>query len=81
MFSTRLENSLPFSSKLKLSSANSFSLEEPKIVVLERVKLSLTASLVHFLNMSTAIFFTGNELASLCLSSSDAYACIIILIH
>ena len=31
MFSTRLENFLPFSSNLKLSSANSFSLEEFKI--------------------------------------------------
>ena len=31
MFSTRLDNLLPFSSNLKLSSANSFSLEESKI--------------------------------------------------
>ena len=31
MFSTRLDNFLPFSSNLKLSSANSFSLEESKI--------------------------------------------------
>ena len=31
VFSTSLENLLPFSSKLKLSSANSFSLEESKI--------------------------------------------------
>ena len=31
MFSTRLENFLPFSSNLKLSSANSFNLEESKI--------------------------------------------------
>ena len=31
MFSTRLENVFPFSSILKLSSANSFSLEESKI--------------------------------------------------
>ena len=30
-FSTRLDNFLPFSSNLKLSSANSFSLEESKI--------------------------------------------------
>ena len=31
MFSTRLDNLLPFLSKFKLSSANSFSLEESKI--------------------------------------------------
>ena len=31
MSSTRLDNLLPFSSNLKLSSANSFSLEESKI--------------------------------------------------
>ena len=31
VFSTPLENPLPFSSNLKLSSANSFSLEESKI--------------------------------------------------
>ena len=31
VFSTRLDNFLPFSSNLKLSSANSFSLEESKI--------------------------------------------------
>ena len=31
MFSTCLDNFLPFSSNLKLSSANSFSLEESKI--------------------------------------------------
>ena len=31
VFSTLLENFLPFSSNLKLSSANSFSLEESKI--------------------------------------------------
>ena len=34
MFSTRLDNLLPFSSNLKLSSANSFSLEESKIFCL-----------------------------------------------
>ena len=38
MFSTRLDNFLPFSSNLKLSSANSFSLVESKIVVWDRVK-------------------------------------------
>ena len=32
MFSTRLDNFLPFSSNLKSSSANSFSLEESKIL-------------------------------------------------
>ena len=32
MFSTRLDNLLSFSSNLKLSSANSFSLEESKIL-------------------------------------------------
>ena len=31
VFSTRFDNLLPFSSNLKLSSANSFSLEESKI--------------------------------------------------
>ena len=31
VFSTRLDNFLPFSSNLKLTSANSFSLEESKI--------------------------------------------------
>ena len=31
MFSTRLDNLLPFSSNLKLSSANPFTLEESKI--------------------------------------------------
>ena len=31
VFSTRLDSFLPFSSNLKLSSANSFSLEEAKI--------------------------------------------------
>ena len=31
LFSTHLENFLPFSSNLKLSSANSFNLEESKI--------------------------------------------------
>ena len=36
VFSTLLENSLPFSSNLKLSSANSFSLEESKICRLEK---------------------------------------------
>ena len=34
VFSTRLDNFLPFSSNLKLSSANSFSLEESKICCL-----------------------------------------------
>ena len=38
MFSTHLENLLPFSSKLKLSSAKSFSLEESKICRLGKVK-------------------------------------------
>ena len=38
MFSTSLENFLPFSSTLKSSSANSFSLEETKICRLRRVK-------------------------------------------
>ena len=31
LFSTQLENFLPFSSNLKLSAANSFNLEESKI--------------------------------------------------
>ena len=34
MFSTHLDNFLPFPSDLKLSSANSFSLREPKICCL-----------------------------------------------
>ena len=34
VFSTRLDNFLPFLSNLKLSSANSFSLEESKICLL-----------------------------------------------
>ena len=34
VFSTRLDNFLPFLSNLKLSSANSFSLEESKICCL-----------------------------------------------
>ena len=34
VFSTRLDNFLPFSSNLKLSSANSFSLDECKICLL-----------------------------------------------
>ena len=38
MFSTLLESFLPFSSNLKLSSANPFSLEESKICRSERVK-------------------------------------------
>ena len=38
VFSASLENFLPFSSNLKLSSANSFSLEVAKCVVWERVK-------------------------------------------
>ena len=38
VFSTRLENFLPFSSNLKLSSANSFSWKSVKFVVWERVK-------------------------------------------
>ena len=36
VFSTRLENFLPFSSNLELSSAYSFNLEESNIVILER---------------------------------------------
>ena len=36
VFSTHLESFLPFSSNLKLSSANSFSLEESKICHLEK---------------------------------------------
>ena len=36
MFSAHLENFLPFSSKLKFSSANSFSLEECKICCMGR---------------------------------------------
>ena len=38
VFSTCLENFLPFSSNLKLSSANSLSSEQCEIVVWERVK-------------------------------------------
>ena len=38
LFSTHLENFLPFSSSLKFSSANSFSLEESKICCLEKIK-------------------------------------------
>ena len=41
MFSTRLDNLLPFSSNLKLSSANSFSLEEPKICCLVMSKVGV----------------------------------------
>ena len=36
VFSTLLENFLPFSSNLELSSANSFSLEESKVCGLEK---------------------------------------------
>ena len=36
VFSTHLENFLPFSSNLKYSSSNSFSLEESKIFCLEK---------------------------------------------
>ena len=39
VFSTCLKNFLAFSSNLKLSSANSFSLEESKFVVWERVNI------------------------------------------
>ena len=38
-FSICLENFLPFSSNLKLSCANSLSLEESKICILERIKV------------------------------------------
>ena len=38
VFSTHLEKSLPFPLELKLSSANSLSLEESKLFVWERVK-------------------------------------------
>ena len=38
VFFTHLENFLPFSSNMKLSSSNSFSLEESRFVVWERVK-------------------------------------------
>ena len=41
MFSTHLDNFLPFLSSLKLSSANSFSLEESKIC---RLVMDLTVS-------------------------------------
>ena len=40
VFYTLLENFLPFSSNLILSSANTFSLEESKFVVWERVNES-----------------------------------------
>ena len=49
MFSTRLENFLPFSSSLNLSSANSFSLEESKICRLGKGQ-------VTFILLSTKVF-------------------------
>ena len=45
MFSTYLENFLPFSSNLKLSSVTSFSFEASKICVWERVRLLETVML------------------------------------
>ena len=48
VFSTLSENFSLFSSNLKLSSANSFSLEESKIVIWERVKQSSVLSHIYF---------------------------------
>ena len=45
VFPTRLENLLPFACNLKLSSANSLSLEESKICRLGRVNAWYQASL------------------------------------
>ena len=42
VFSTHFENFAPFSSNWRMSSANSFSLEKPKICRLGRVKVILT---------------------------------------
>ena len=58
LFSTRLENFLPFSLNLKLLSANSFSLEESKICCSERVKRDKTASI--FICWIRFIYFQRN---------------------
>ena len=42
MFSTRLENYLPYSFNLELLSANSFSFEESKIVIWEWVNIIIS---------------------------------------
>ena len=62
MFSTHLDNFLPFSSNLKLSSANSFSLEESKICLLVMGKL--LSSYVNLMYCCTLYKHT-------CLLSSD----------
>ena len=56
VFPTRLENCLSFSSHLKLSSANSFNLEESKFAILEKVKED-NASYQHFLPIPEVFFF------------------------
>ena len=47
VFSTLLENFLPFSSNLKLSSANSFNLEESKICRLEKGQCNIDGTLTQ----------------------------------
>ena len=49
LFSTRVKNFLPFSSNLKLSSANSFSLEESKFCRVGKGSIKdRTASFIQF---------------------------------
>ena len=55
MDSTRLENFLPFSSNLKLQSANSFSLEESKICCLGKGKHPWLLAFSLFVTMSSNI--------------------------
>ena len=65
MFSTLLENFLPFSSNQKLSSANSFSLEgSKKLLFWEWVKLGLTEILQHFFTHLVILPITNCTLAT-----------------
>ena len=55
MFSAHFGSFLPFSLNLKLSSANSFSLEASKFVVWERVKAT---AVIKYLHQHRAPFYT-----------------------
>ena len=59
VFSTHLENFLPFSSSLKLSSANSFSLEEPKIGGLGNGLLCINKTEKQLTLYQTTHFYSG----------------------
>ena len=57
LFSTRLDNFLPFLSNLKLSSANSFSLEESKICRLDIGLMTLRERSVLTLSQTNPGFY------------------------